>query len=485
MNPLAFFKKILCLLLISSMLILACACGNNDDTNNAGSEPPSNEETPKSDDSDTSNVTLLDTDILISGEKSFRIVYSADYKTQALKIQDKLIALDKSYTAGSNKYEMVLDTKVAADETPEILVGDTNRAASAEAKALITGEGDFYAIYATKTAIAVYAGEEIGMDLAVKDLIANLKRKETAIIYNNSNGNYTKAYDATVKGDSLLEALTNTAKMKNLPVISIAVSTKDGIESSTVIPGNPCQNCYSVTKVYCVTAIGMLYDEGKIDVTDTIGEIFAEEIAAYGIDPNKWADITIHDVMRHRAGFKVGGLLDIDSQDATKWGSQDYLELTLKAELDGQKTYRYTDAAFYLISRAVTKISGEKLDVFLAKRLFNKTNCREYAFAECPQGYPIGATGLYIRSSDVAKLGRIYLDGGKYNDEQIISKEWADLVIKNGYELGRSGDGYAKGGMRGQYLYINFNKNIAVAWHSYDPDDKTSAMGDTLTSYLK
>ena len=117
--------------------------------------------------------------------------------------------------------------------------------------------------------------------------------------------------------------------------------------------------------------------------------------------------------------------------------------------------------------------------------MFNKTDCREYAFAECPQGYPIGATGLYIRSSDVAKLGRIYLDGGKYNGEQIISKEWADLVIKEGYELNKSGAGYAKGGMRGQYLYINFEKNVAAAWHSYDPNGKTGPMGDALHAFLK
>jgi CubicO group peptidase (beta-lactamase class C family) len=229
----------------------------------------------------------------------------------------------------------------------------------------------------------------------------------------------------------------------------------------------------------------MLYDEGKIQVTDTIGDIFADEIAAYGIDEAKWADITIHDVMKHKAGFKVGGLLDIDAQDATKWASQDYLELVLKAELDGKKTSRYTDAAYYLISRVVSKISGENLDIFLAKRLFNKTNCREFAFATCPQGYPIGATGLYIRSEDVVKLGRIYLDGGKYGETQIISKEWVDLVLEKGYELNRSGEGYAKGGMRGQYLYINLKKNVAAAWHSYDPNDETWPMGDTLHAFLK
>ena len=480
MKFVTYSKRILSLLLICTMLVLACAC-NNGNTNE--SETPTDTES----ESATEKV-LLATDILLSGENSFRIVYAegGDYKTQALKVQDRLIGLDKSYQVGSDKYKMYLDTDVAADGTPEILVGPTNREASNSAKALITAEGNFYAVYATEKAIAIYSDDSDGIAAAVREFNTNLKRKSNLVVYNNESGNYTKTFEITsLNASSLLEALTNTAKTKGLPVISVAVSTADGVNSNTIIAGNPCQNCYSVTKVYCVTAIGMLYDEGKIKVTDTIGEIFAEEIAAYGIDENKWADITIHDVMKHRAGFTEGGKLDIDSQDATKWGSQDYLKLTLEASLDGNKGYKYTDAAYYLISRVVTKISGQNLDIFLAERLFNKTNCREYAFAECPQGYPIGATGLYIRSSDVAKLGRIYLDGGKYGEEQIISKEWVDLVIQNGYELNKAGEGYAKGGMRGQYLYINFAKNVAAAWHSYDPNGLTGPMGDTLHAYLK
>ena len=480
MKFITYSKRFLSLLLILAMLILACACG--DSSNNETEKPTDTEETEAT---EATKAPLADTDIQISGDKPYRIVYSEGNRSYALKVQDKIIGLDKSYTVGSGKYELVEDTAKAEDGTPEIVIGKTNRPISAEAKALVTKE-DTYVIFVTSNAISVYSETPAGVEAGVKELVTKFKRKSDIVIYNNALGNYEKPFESNaIKGSTLIEALTNTAKSKQLPVISIAVSTADGISTSTINAGNPCQNCYSVTKAYCVTAIGMLYDEGKIQVTDTIGDIFADEIAAYGIDEAKWADITIHDVMKHKAGFKVGGLLDIDAQDATKWASQDYLELVLKAELDGKKTSRYTDAAYYLISRVVSKISGENLDIFLAKRLFNKTNCREFAFATCPQGYPIGATGLYIRSEDVVKLGRIYLDGGKYGETQIISKEWVDLVLEKGYELNRSGEGYAKGGRRGQYLYINLKKNVAAAWHSYDPNDETWPMGDTLHAFLK
>ena len=500
MKFVTYSKRFLSLLLILSMLFLACACGDGSDD-----EKATESETVDSNSTTETDPPLADTDILLSGDKSFRIVYSAGNRSHALKIQDKIMGLDKSYKVGSGKYALVLDTDTPVDGTPEILVGDTNRMATEDAKKVIIGKTDTFVIYATDKAIAIYSTGKDGMEYAIKAMIKNLASKGGSAIYNNASGNVTGTFVSTtveapmnsnakptekttaaekssIDAGTLLLGLKNSAAV--LPVISISVSTTDSMQSTTVKAGNPCQNCYSVTKVYCVTAIGMLYDEGKIKTTDTIGDIFADEIAAYGIDSEKWANITIHDVMRHEAGFKVGGLLDIDAQDATKWASQDYLKLVLDAELDGKKTDRYTDAAFYLISRVVTKISGEKLDVFLAKRLFNKTECREFAFATCPMGYPIGATGLYIRSEDVAKLGRIYLNGGTYNGERIISQDWVNKVIENGYELNKSGTGYAKGGMRGQYLYINFKHNVSVAWHSYDPNGETGPIGDKLKSYM-
>ena len=442
----------------------------SDTTVESESETETESETKKDD-------GLLDTDILISAEVPFRIVYADGYKSLANKVAVKIMDLDKNYKAG--KYPVKLDTKVAPDGTPEILIGETNRTASAKAKNMVAGQDNAYAVYTTDNTIAVYAPTEKGLEMAVINLLTSFSKKGESVVYNNLAGSYTRAYDSNTIANELMAALKSSAS--NKPVINISIATQDKILNASIKGGNPCQNCYSVTKVYCVTAIGILYDQGKIKTTDTIGDIFASEIKAYGIDASKWADITIHDVMRHRAGFVQGGFLDIDSQDATKWASQDYLKLVLEAELTGNKDYKYTDGAFYLISRVVSKISGKNLDEFLAEHLFNKTNCREYAFASCPQGYPIGATGLYIRSEDVAKLGRIYLDGGKYNGNQIISQKWIDLVISNGYELGRSGTGYAKGGMRGQNLYINFDKNIAVAWHSYEDND----LGSTLSNYMK
>ena len=495
-----FAKRILCLLLVCATLFAVASCAADDGVESgSGSESDS--------ESSASTNKANSTDIVLSGTPAFRIVYSSAYKSSAEKIVKKLASLDKT----PNKYVAAQDTAQAADGTPEIVIGATNRPATAEAKKLVSKKSGYYAIYATDTAIAVYASAKEGIEAAIDALIKKISLKNGSVVYDNSKGNLTGKYTtassasqsasatkpvekpqvapiakttAIAKTDidatALLNALVGAAGSK---AYSVAVSSTDGIQTKAKRDLNP-HNTYSVSKVFCVTAIGMLYDEGKIKVTDTIGTIFKDEIKSYGIDENKWKDITIHDVLKHNIGFTQGSLLDIDVY-ADEWQSwdKDFLKIVLNYKINGTKSYKYSDAAYYLISRVVAKISGQKLDVYLKSRLFDKCDYKDYEITVCPEGHPIGATQFFLRPEDVVKLGRIYLNGGTYNNQRIISQDWVNQVIDKGYELNSSNNGYGKGGMRGQYLYVNFKHNVAVAWLS-ETDDGTSALGSKLRSYM-
>ena len=53
----------------------------------------------------------------------------------------------------------------------------------------------------------------------------------------------------------------------------------------------------------------------------------------------------------------------------------------------------------------------------------------------CPKGYSIGATGLYLRTEDMVKLGILYLNKGMWKETRVLSEEWVDMVISNEYEF--------------------------------------------------
>ncbi len=227
---------------------------------------------------------------------------------------------------------------------------------------------------------------------------------------------------------------------------------------------NACNNIYSVAKVFTVTAIGMLVDMGLLSVDESVTDILAEECPDEYDE--RWTRTSVDMLLRHRVGFP-GGALDIDCLDATKFKA-DYLHEVMSLDWDcepgGER--RYTDGAFYVLSRIVAKRAGMPMQNFLWQRLFLPLEFHEVAWSCCPKGHAMGATGLYIRSDDMVKLGAVYLQNGVWNGQRILSEGWVKTVLERGYELSLNSKtgAYSKGGMRGQNLLIIPSQGRVVGW---------------------
>lgn len=256
---------------------------------------------------------------------------------------------------------------------------------------------------------------------------------------------------------------------QNLNTYFVSCIDKDyNIETVSVVPANSCCNGYSVAKAFTVTAIGMLYDKGLLTPDSLLTDILSNYLPD-GMD-SKWNKVTLHHLMKHTLGFGCG-MLDIDCEDASSYPSTDYLDMVLKTELKYEPGthYQYTDAAYYLLSRVIYEVSKVDLSDLLRPVLMGLMRFKEYAWSVCPKGYSMGATGLYLRTEDMVKLGMVYVNKGMWKGERVLSEEWVDIVIKNGYEFTSLGDDwYGKGGMRGQLLMFNIKKGKAIACHSYE-----------------
>ena len=243
---------------------------------------------------------------------------------------------------------------------------------------------------------------------------------------------------------------------------------KDG-EATTVCfcETNRCNNSYSVAKAFTTAAIGVCVDRGLLSTEEKLTDIFSEYRPV--IRDGRWHSATVHDALKHRLGLP-GGYLDIDAQPMSGFG-RDFLKYVFETQLlcEPGAERRYTDAAFYVLGRVVEKKSGMPLDRFLWENLLAPMDFAEAAWSTCPMGHPMGATGLYIDTADMAKLGQLYLDGGKWDGERLISKEWVDAVLEREYEFSwnERHTAYGKGGMFGQNLMVIPGQNRVVAWHGY------------------
>ncbi len=276
--------------------------------------------------------------------------------------------------------------------------------------------------------------------------------------------------------EQLLDAITATgAHLFSLSAI------EDGEEKNFKFnPANPCNDTYSVSKAFTMAAIGLCYDRGLVKMSDRIVDLFADELPAE-MDEN-WQKVTVDDVLRHRMGIERG-FLDIDVEDINNYPTRDFLSIVLSCALPlaPGSEYHYSDAAYYLLSRVVTKVSGQSLDDILMQHIFLPTGSREAAWSHCPRGYAMGATGLYTRSVDIARLGQIFAHGGMFGEQRILSREWVDLAMERGYSLAKRPNGaYTKGGMRGQMLYFNPETGRSVGWLAYE----TEKRGDAIVKLL-
>ncbi len=269
-----------------------------------------------------------------------------------------------------------------------------------------------------------------------------------------------------------LEKAEKIIKEQNFNVYRIC-EVKNGMsETIELCYANPCQDIYSVAKVFSLSAAMMLTDRGLLKLDDKVTDIFSDELPK-NID-SRWFDVTLHHLVSHTAGFGCGQL-DIDCQDSTQYPTTDYLNLLFTSDLNYTPgdAFSYSDAAFYMVSRIVSKKLGEPMDDFLWRELFVPCKVREAAWSKCPCGYPMGATGLYIRAEDMAKLGVIYLNSGVYDGKRIMSENAVKTVLDREYELSLSKCKrfYSKGGMRGSMLQIIPGKDRVVAWTACDDRD--------------
>ena len=171
---------------------------------------------------------------------------------------------------------------------------------------------------------------------------------------------------------------------KNVTLFELSIMTEKGIFSVTPGNGNPCNNSYSVSKAFAATGIGLLWDEGKIGLDEKVLDILKDERIQY--EDANWEKVTVRNALQHKMGVNEG-YLDIDVEDVTAYPTDDYLDMVFRHPLHylpGQQ-FQYSDAAFYLVSRLISCVSGENVDVFLKRRLFKPMGFRESAWSCCPR----------------------------------------------------------------------------------------------------
>jgi len=276
---------------------------------------------------------------------------------------------------------------------------------------------------------------------------------------------------------------------KGVNVIRYALYENGDISENEIVKSYPCSNCYSISKAFTATAIGLLYDMGKVGPDDYIVEILKDEL------PKKYDDnlkkVKIRHLLTHTTGFAEGCLFE---GDRYTHGTDDFLDFALSAPVPHEPgtVAVYSNTSTYILSRAVEKISGLRMDLFLRQHLFSKIGITQYAWECCPLGHTMGATGLYLPTRDMLRLGILFLNKGLWENTRVISEKWVDMAASvqagqnnSGFGFWIDGDngGYSASGAFSQTLCVIPDRNIVFAEHAFE-SEKADELGRINKKYL-
>ena len=173
--------------------------------------------------------------------------------------------------------------------------------------------------------------------------------------------------------------------------------------------------CKSITGM----AIGMLIEEGKLKLDENIYDIFSDQMNA--LSKIFRPVITVENLLTMTSGvtFNESGIVS----------GNDWLGSFLNASVNGKPgtEFQYNSLNTYVLSAIVTKRTGETLTEYLTPRLFGPLGITKYYWETCPKGITKGGWGLFLCAEDMAKLGQLYLQRGKWNGQQLVSEYWIEI----------------------------------------------------------
>jgi CubicO group peptidase (beta-lactamase class C family) len=136
--------------------------------------------------------------------------------------------------------------------------------------------------------------------------------------------------------------------------------------------------------------------------------------------------------------------------------------------------------------------TGMNLDAYADTYLLAPLGIREVRWRRAPDGHATGGGGLWLRPRDAAKLGQLYLDGGRWNGAQVVPAAWVERSRLQSLRLGQDGygllwwkrripfnggahDSFFTSGNGGNYVFVLPGLDMVVV---FTGSNYNSALGD-------
>ena len=230
---------------------------------------------------------------------------------------------------------------------------------------------------------------------------------------------------------------------------------------------------YSITKAVLSAAVGIAYDEGKIDLERCVLDYLPKENVEK-MSASQKADFS-HITIRRLLTMSVGGFPFVAEGD-------NWIDFALSCKLENpeEKPFNYSNINAYLVGVALTEAVGQDAGAFIEERLLKPLGIDEFDYGRSPEGYFYGASRMKLSVSGLSKFGMLFYNGGTYDGKRIISEEYVKMASSiqqmnreggYGFFLWKYRSGFSLNGKWKQKCYVLPKENLMISYLSDIRDD--------------
>jgi CubicO group peptidase (beta-lactamase class C family) len=231
-------------------------------------------------------------------------------------------------------------------------------------------------------------------------------------------------------------------------------------------------NSFSIAKAIMGTLVGIAVAEGKIPSLEATVAEFRPDLAS-----TPYGAVTIRALLTMTSGIA-------DRASLLPGRAQYYYGDNLHEVIEGARTdprdanrWRYSEADVQVLGFVLEAAVGKSVSAYLSEKLWKPLGMESKALWAMDREGGMEKTFCCIsaRARDFARFGRLYLENGRWNGEQVVPVTWAARTTLPGSRAldgythrhlwwtpdGTEGDYYAYG-HNGQYVYVNPGAGVVI-----------------------
>jgi CubicO group peptidase (beta-lactamase class C family) len=251
----------------------------------------------------------------------------------------------------------------------------------------------------------------------------------------------------------------------------------------------------SVTKSITSLLTGIAIDKGYIENED---QLVLKYFPEYYVKNDTLRTLRIRDLLNMASGLKCSWN-NGEKELYQMRNSEDWVRFLLNLPFESLpgKEFSYCSGNFYLLAEILQRATKMTCLEFAGRFLFKPMNFGDIYWLNNKKGVNHGWGDLYISTYDMAKIGCLILNKGKWEGNQLISNEWIEKIAPL-YKIQKS-ESYGYGwwldsenpdeiqavGRGGQRLFVFKDRNLVIATTGggYEAGDIDNLVLESIKSY--